>query len=176
MKEKIEFNEEMAREIIKKFGLDEKTLRVWKTRGSIPKQYFDPNFDTSERLKDHDSEYQKFIKILNDERIAKTKFRCMGKKGNDVAREKDRMTENERIAFKTEIVEIRNSLSKCIKFTSVNNLIEMSKDSRLHPTKIITPPLYSRVKNCLTFGSDLTQQEKNDIRYRIMSFYNFLKI
>lgn len=172
----MQFDEQKAIEIVDKFGLDEKTLRVWKTRNAIPDKYNDPNFDTSERLKDTDTEYQKFIKILNDERIAKTKFRCMSKKGNDVARQKDRMTERERIAFKTEIVEIRNLLSKCIKVTNIGSLIEMSKDSRLHPTKIITPPLYSRLKNCYTFGTDLTTQEKNDIKYWIMLFYNFLKV
>jgi len=40
----MEFNDEKAFEIVRKFGLDEKTIKVWRTRGRIPDKYADPDF------------------------------------------------------------------------------------------------------------------------------------
>ena len=39
------FNEEKAREIISRFNLDEKTLKVWKSRNAIPDKYFHEGFE-----------------------------------------------------------------------------------------------------------------------------------
>ena len=39
------FNEEKAREIISRFNLDEKTLKVWKSRNAIPDKYFRESFE-----------------------------------------------------------------------------------------------------------------------------------
>lgn len=40
----MEFNEEKAKEIVSKFNLDEKTIRVWRTRNKIPDRYADDQF------------------------------------------------------------------------------------------------------------------------------------
>ena len=41
----MEFETEKAREIITRFGLYESTLKVWKTRNSIPERYFREGFE-----------------------------------------------------------------------------------------------------------------------------------
>lgn len=46
----MEFNEDRAKEIIEKFSLDIKTLRVWKSRNSIPDRYFDENYQPAEKV------------------------------------------------------------------------------------------------------------------------------
>ncbi len=40
----MEFTREKAEEIVSKHGLSEKTIRVWKTRGSIPDKYASPDY------------------------------------------------------------------------------------------------------------------------------------
>lgn len=40
----MEFTEENATEIIKKYGMSEKTIKVWKSRGSIPDKYADDDY------------------------------------------------------------------------------------------------------------------------------------
>lgn len=40
----MDYNEQVAKEIIQKHNLAETTLRVWKSRGKIPKRYLNKNF------------------------------------------------------------------------------------------------------------------------------------
>ena len=170
-KEKIQYSDDLAAEIIKKWALKPEVAKVWKTRGTIPSQYFCDDFDQSERLKDTDSEYQKMKHIFQDPRIATTKFRTLGLKAADVWRGKDRMTQNERIGLKTEITELRNMLAAAIKYTSETNIRKIMSDARLHPTLIIGRH-HNRVKQSVL----LTDAEKMGIKIEFMSLYNFLKL
>lgn len=167
------FDEETAKEIIEKFNLDLKTIKVWRTRGKIPDRYFDPEYDHSEGLKDHDTEYQKFIEILGYKEIASTKFRCLKQKGADVQRKKDRMTKNERIGFKTEVTELRNKLRAFIDAPSERTIKPLLTDGRLHPTLLFSNAVQSQV---LKGHQLLTDKQKLELKVLAMSLYNRLKV
>lgn len=68
----MEFTTEKAQEIVQKFGLDPKTIKVWKTRKSIPDKYADPDFSpradpTPKQKKD----YERLLNALLSEKIYK---------------------------------------------------------------------------------------------------------
>ena len=46
----MEFTEELAKEVVTKFSLDETTIRVWRTRKSIPDRYFKDDYQHRERM------------------------------------------------------------------------------------------------------------------------------
>jgi len=167
------FDEETAKTIIAKFNLDKKTLKVWRTRKKIPDRYFDPEYDHSEGLKDHDTEYQKFIEILGFKEIASTKFRSLGQKGADIQRKKDRMTEQERIGFKTEVTELRNKLRAFMDAPGERTIKPILTEGRFHPTILFSKQIQNKVNQGRTL---LTTAEKQELKVQAMSLYNRLKI
>ena len=46
----MEFTEELGKQTIEKFGLDQKTYLVWKTRKSIPDRYFKEDYQHREKM------------------------------------------------------------------------------------------------------------------------------
>lgn len=171
-KEKIPYTDELADAIIGEFNLAPTVKKVWKTRGHIPGDYLAENRDTSASLSDHDPEYQRFREILARPEIAATKFRTLGQKGSDVQRGKDRMSESERLGFRTEITEVRNKLRLAKDVPTVRNILSAVQDVRLHPTKIMDKNLYAK----LLRAGEPTQWEKNDIQIAILALYNAIRI
>lgn len=171
-KEKVPYSDELADALIAEHNLASSVKRVWKTRGHIPGHYLDETADNTAKLTDHDPEYRRFIDILSRPEIASTKFRTLGQKGADVQREKDRMTEAERIGFKTEITELRNRLRLAKDVPTNKNLQAALTDVRLHPTKMIPAPLYSKIMR----DGELKDYEKNEVRVAILALYNHLRI
>ena len=169
------FDPNLAAEIAEKFGVDEVTVRVWKSRGKIPGKYFDADFDKSERLSDNDQDYQKIKAILNMPEIAKTKFRSLEGKGADVARGKDRMTKEEKTTFVTEITEIRNIFRTAIDVMTMTAVKAALADIRVHPTKIITTKLYQLVTDDRGRRM-LYDSEKQQIKLYLSAFYNKIRI
>lgn len=169
------FDADLAAQIAEKFGVDEVTVRVWKSRGKIPGKYFDANFDTSEKLSDNDQDYQKIKAILNMPEIAKTKFRSLEGKGADVARGKDRMTKEEKTTFVTEITEIRNTFRTAIDAMTITALKAALTDIRVHPTKIISTKLYNLVTD-ERGRRMLYDSEKQEIKLYLSAFYNKIRI
>lgn len=171
-REKIPYTDELADAIIAEHNLAISVKRVWKNRGHIPGDYLDEQRDTSEKLTDHDPEYQRFREILARPEIAATKFRTLGQKGADVQRGKDRMTKSERLGFKTEITEIRNKLRQAKDLPTAGNLKKAFSDIRLHPTNMIPAALYSKIQR----ETHLLDFEKNEARVAILALYNHLRI
>lgn len=171
-KDKVPYTDELADAIIAEYNLRPEVKKVWKNRGHIPGDYLDENRDDTEKLRDTDPEYRRFIEILSRPEIAASKFRTLGQKGVDVQREKDRMTEAERLGFKTEITEIRNKLRLAKDVPTPRNIVDAVNDIRLHPTKIIDRRLYSKALR----GGELTQFEKRDVQTAILALYNLIRI
>jgi len=171
-KEKIPYTDELAAAIIAEFGLSAGLKKVWKNRGHIPGDYLREDRDDTEGLDDRDPEYQRFREILGRPEIASTKFRTLGQKGADVQRGKDRMTEAERIAFKTEVTEIRNKLRLAKDMPTNKNLSAALKDVRLHPTKVIPNTLYSKIMR----DGVLLDFEKQEARVAILALYNHIRV
>lgn len=169
---KVPYTDELADAIIAEHGLRKEVKKVWRTRGHIPGDYLDENRDASPALTDNDPEYQRFREILGRQEIAATKFRSLGQKGSDVQRGKDRMTEAERIGFKTEITELRNKLRMAKDLPTPKNIYAALSDVRLHPTKIISAALYSKLQR----GTELKDYEKNEVRVAILALYNHIRL
>ena len=47
----MEFDDKIAADIVDKFGLDKKTINVWKTRNKIPDKYFKEGFSIEKKTK-----------------------------------------------------------------------------------------------------------------------------
>ncbi len=169
---KIPYDDALADAIIAQHGLNPSVKKVWKSRGHIPGDYLDENRDDSAKLTDRAPELQRFREILNRPEIAVSKFRTLGAKGTDIARGKDRMTEAERIAFKAEVVEIRNRLRLAKDVPTIRNLQAALTDVRLHPTKFIANPLYSKIQR----GTELADWEKREAQFALLALYNLLRI
>ncbi len=60
----MKFTEQKAREIVSRYGMSEKTIKVWKTRGCIPDKYADANFKPRATSKAGDIKHQRFIELL----------------------------------------------------------------------------------------------------------------
>lgn len=169
---KIPYTDDQADAIIAAHNLAPSVKRVWKNRGHIPGHYLDESADNTAKLTDNDPEYQRFREILARPEVANSKFRTLGRKGADVQRGKDRMTEAERIGFKTEITEVRNKLRQAKDVPTERNLLAALKDVRLHPTNIIAANVYSK----LLGGFPLKDYEKNEVRVAILALYNQLRV
>lgn len=171
-KEKIPYSDEQADAIIAAHCLRPELKRLWKNRGHIPGDYLSEDRDDSEKLTDHDPEYQRFREILGRPEIAVSKFRTLGGKGSDIRRGKDRMTEAERVGFKTEITELRNKLRLAKDVPTTKNIYAALSDVRLHPTNIIDAKLYNKVLR----NADLKDFEKNEVRVAILALYNHIRL
>ncbi len=67
----MEFNEETARRIISEWGLSESTMRVWKTRGTIPEKYLN-SIPVEKRKPETDAElkeYERGIRAFRSEKL-----------------------------------------------------------------------------------------------------------
>lgn len=171
-REKIPYTEELADAIIAANNLRPEVKKVWRSRGHIPGDYFDPERDDTGKIGDHDPEYQRFREILSRPEVAATKFRTLGQKGSDVQRGKDRMSEAERLGFKTEITELRNRLRQAKDVPTNKNILAALSDVRLHPTNIIHKNLYAK----LLRDGHLLDYEKNEVRVAILALYNHLRV
>jgi len=171
-KEKIPYDDALAYVIIATHNLRPEVKKVWRTRGHIPGDYLDENRDDSAKITDRDPEYQRMREILGRPELASSKFRSLGQKGVDVQRGKDRMTEAERLGFKTELTELRNKIRLAKDAPTQRNLMAALTDVRLHPTKIVPPALYDRIRR----NTDLYDYEKKEAQFCLLALYNILRI
>lgn len=132
----MDFNEQTAHEIVQKFGLDEKTIKVWKTRNKIPDKYADPEYskpvDVTNEKNIH--ERDRIIKILNSEKFnIQSIARLSGIKGqkmSDVLSGRSSFTVPDILALKKAINGIRINVAKTL------SLIEKSRYENFPETDI----------------------------------------
>lgn len=108
----MEFDENKAIAIVEKYKLSETTLKVWKSRGSIPDKYFDENYITPSLIDKAGAINQdRIISVLNTEIINLNTLAELSNvsihKINDVKRGKSSFTERELISVKAEINKVR---------------------------------------------------------------------
>jgi hypothetical protein len=174
-KQKIEYTDELADEIIHKFNLKPEVKKVWKTRGHIPGAYVTGDIDTTGKVKPRDPVVQKIVAILGMEEINTSRFRTLMQKGSDVVRGKSTMTQDEVIGMKTEINELRKLASEGVKSVGNAPLKTFFSDARIKPTNIISNEIYLKIVNHST-RSELTQKEKEQIKLELSNFYNKLRL
>ena len=86
-REKVPYTDELADAIIAANNLRPLVKKVWKSRGHIPGDYLDENRDDSQKLRDTDPEYRRFIEILSRPEIAASKFRTYSARKTECPRQ-----------------------------------------------------------------------------------------
>lgn len=118
----MEFTKEKAEEIIKRWELDAKTIKVWRTRGSIPDKYADPNYTPREKLNPKQKkDYERLMSAISTEKLYKvhickqegisySKYMSAIRKDN----KKVDLTLSETIAIKRNVNEFRIKIKNLI--------------------------------------------------------------
>ena len=148
----MEFNEEKAQEIISKYELSEKTLRVWKTRRSIPDKYanegygkVEPIFGNGDKLMQ-----ERIISILNMPELNRKTIvelsNCNLTRVNGVCAHKSTFTKEEMFALQKEIKRLRLDI---LKYTSrySESFSKIVKDKRIKLFVIIKDKYFARKLN-----------------------------
>ncbi|MXV39388.1 hypothetical protein GO491_11985 [Flavobacteriaceae bacterium Ap0902] len=139
----MKFEKDKAEQIIQKFGLSEKTLNVWKTRGKIPSKYLEmekrPVRIDSEKDK---SEWKKIINILKTGLINKAQL----SKLTEIKQDRIIYLQNGRgLPYREEFLKIKKLLNeirielKSIDFSKIRqgNELEIEKFLELNGNKLL---------------------------------------
>lgn len=145
----MDFSEEKAQEIISKYGLSEKTLRVWKTRRSIPDKYLNDEYKKSIPVSVNSDKImqERIISILNmPELNRKTIVQLSGcdmTRVNGVCAHKSTFTKEEMFALQKEIKRLKIDI---LKYTSrySDSFSKIVKDKRLKLFVIIKDRSFAR--------------------------------
>lgn len=149
----MDFSEEKAQEIISKYGLSEKTLRVWKTRGSIPDKYLNDEYKKSIPISVNSDKIMqgRIISILNmpelNRRTIAKLADCDLTRVNGVCAHKSTFTKEEMFALQKEIKRLRIDISNHCKYFS-EGFVKILKDKRLKLNVIIKDKNLSRRLIC----------------------------
>lgn len=138
----MEYDKEKALEIIEKFNLSPKTLMVWKLRGNIPNKYLkadapvniidNSKLEEAERIKEIlKTGYFNISRLSEVTNISLDRIFYLKKS-------KSKMTEDEYLAFKKTINNIRLKLKK-IDFEKIRKGVESEEKKflRLHSNKLL---------------------------------------
>jgi hypothetical protein len=172
MKKIVPFDENTAAEIVEKFNLNAAIVAKWRFRGEIPEKYFS---DMSEKVTDI-AILQKISEILNVREIAPKHFRTFSsKKGYRIISEETTISENELIALKTELVEIRNLLALCISHPTQDNFKKLFRDKRVHHTPLLDSAKFQIRVTSSNFYFE-NEAERKKIKQKLAIFRNKLLI
>lgn len=168
----MKFEEKKAAEIIEKFNLSKSTLRVWEHRGKIPKKYFNPDFDNSEKI--NKVKLDRLIKLLLNEKLNLSELSRTAdidkSKLSDVIRGKSKnITEKEFVRIKRRINEIRIELKKLDKTYLSERVLEDVMKVLQIPELVVSIAFN---KKWLDYRSTkrvaITQEDYDFLRDRIM--------
>ncbi len=157
----MKFDEEKARQIIDKYNLSQTTLKVWKSRGSIPDRYTKEDYKMAiPVLEKGDKIMQdRLISILNmPELNRKTIIQlagCNAIRVNGVCLHKSTFTKEEIFALQKEIKRLRLDILKYTQKYS-ESFVKLLKDNRLKLYVIIPDKLFARKLNYLKDNSNIS--------------------
>lgn len=145
----MDFDLETAKAIVKKHNLSEKTILVWKNRGKIPDKYADENYKISEKVD------KKFIdhlyKIFSSKYLNKSNFISVNaSRQSDIKRGTARVTEDEYMLIKKELIALKN------KFLKVKE--QRSFDGRIRELKLF---LTDKLIHKYLFSDKNTEEKYN---------------
>ncbi len=138
----MEFDEQKAVEIIKKFNLSEKTFRVWKSRNKIPNKYLKEDFKLPEKQSKADALLQQRItEIFKSGKINQSVFLelCGIRKDKyvDVNKGKSNYTPSEIIKIKSELNKLRLEIAKTFEKFSERQFLNLLNNPLLKYSVII---------------------------------------
>ena len=113
------YTTELAKEIINRFGLSETVEKVWKTRGTIPDKYSNPDYQVPVKLDNTGKVIQdRIVKILESGYLNNTLIFSLSRvtlqKFADVQRGKSNFSASEVIYLKKEINYVKIKIAKTI--------------------------------------------------------------
>ena len=137
----MQYTEKLAISVAKIHPIDEKTLRVWKTRNAIPNKYFDLDGSIAQSVDKtpiSDSDKYRLLAVFDSRNINFSEIKAIpATKLSDFSRGKGRITQVEYISFKKEIVDLKNKAQPVFKAKSydakIRALKEFFKDPRVRP-------------------------------------------
>lgn len=169
----MKFSLEKAEALIKKWGLADTTIRIWRHRGEIPDEYDDPEFRP--RKVATPSQQARVMEILSlpELNIARM-WSVTNAQVRDWRKEEYRMSQEKNIKIKTEITQLRNLLRRYTKHPSQENLAPILKDRRIKSATLLASELkmYERLRK----GLDAYEEELERTKIIISSLYNRMKI
>lgn len=137
------FDDNKAAEIAALYNIPNGTVNVWKTRGGIPKKYFDENgkvkrdVDTSEKISDADKYRLMQILEMNEHLNLSELISTSIQKIADVKRGKTNFTKKEFLEIKKELINLKNKFEPVFAAKSVtakkSALRELFKNPLLKP-------------------------------------------
>lgn len=133
----MQYDDEKAKAIIAKFNLDEKTIKVWKTRGKIPDKYFSDDYQPPVKASKADLILQKRIievlergflqvNIVTELAGLKPQKYFDVRRGNVAA-----FSANEIRTLKSEISKLRLSIVKAFEKKSEHELVTLLKNDAI---------------------------------------------
>lgn len=124
----MEFKENKAITIIKKYGLNLNTLKVWKSRGKIPDKYSDPNYKPDEVCTK--KEQRQMIDLLNLEWIVPAHFQLPNYITEIISGD---YKPKKKLYIQTmkEALEIKRKFQKYVNHSKFNLLVNILKDQRV---------------------------------------------
>lgn len=133
----MQFEEKKAIEIIQRFGLSETTLKVWRSRGSIPDRYLNDDFQKREAItKRADAlKADRVCSILSMKELNIKFFSEILKCPAlfDIARKKSTFTDSELLEAIKEIKRLRLDVIKAFEMYSPSKVERLLKDKRIKP-------------------------------------------
>jgi hypothetical protein len=151
----MKFNEQIAKEVIEKFNLNEKTFRVWKNRDSIPDRYREENYHVKEKATiviSKDSEKantvitNRIINVLKCDNIHTTAFSQLTNVDlMSVAKGNRRLSDDEIIVVKKEINRLKSDIVNTFATKNIPATIKLLKDKRIKPYTLIEKTEMKRI-------------------------------
>ncbi|SPY23626.1 Uncharacterised protein [Odoribacter splanchnicus] len=132
----MDFDAQIAREIIDKYNLSEKTLRVWKSRGHIPEQYSREEYKKVNPISESADKIiqERIISVLNMPEINRRTViklaNCDITRVNGVCAHKNTFTKEEMFSLEKEIKRLRLDILKYTENFS-ESFLKLVGDKRL---------------------------------------------
>lgn len=135
------FEEKIAAEIAQKFQINEKTIRVWKSRNAIPDKYFKDDFKLRETTKAGDVKHNRFVYLLNSGTInMKVLSDLAGLKSSvlqDALRGKVRLSDGDLQSCTTELKKLKIDIARTFESLSPLKLKHLCNNPLIVYTKVL---------------------------------------
>lgn len=133
----MQFEEKKAAEIIEKFNLDEKTVKVWKTRGKIPDKYAEADYKVEKRITGNADKVtaDRILSIIKSDEINASTLSELAGIANmvDIQRGKSTLTESQLISLKKEINRLKVDIKKALNQEYLFKKIIVDKRIKYYP-------------------------------------------
>ena len=172
----MKFNEKQANEIIAKYNLSKKTLRVWRNRGSVPDKYFKINYtQPTPTTKGQKVKQALLMNLLKSGAINLTVLAdSAGVKHSrviDAKREVASLSIDDYTALKTELKRLKLLIAKTFEVYSENSLKKLLKNKTLHYSVIVKDRLQiSRIEQVRKRGRTPDIEMYNDLKDKYIVF------